>query len=188
MAKGACMAKGVMHGKGGVHGKEGGMHGEGGMCDRRGEACVVCTPPPSMRYGRSMRGAVRILLECILVLENFAESHVGSPRSAPLFIPIFPDIDYIYRFWFFAEKPADDVSFDDIIDDIGGFGLWQLVIFILISIFDILAAFAVLLPVFAGKIVILRAIVMSNSGLPRHKESGSPFFQTENTGNLPKNI
>ena len=87
-------------------------------------------------------------------LNFFAKSHVGAPGSTPLFIPIFPDIDYIYWFWFFAEKPADDVSFDDIIDDIGGFGLWQLVIFVLISIFDILAAFAVLLPVFAGKIII----------------------------------
>ena len=63
-------------------------------------------------------------------------------------------INYNYWFWFFTEKPADDVSFDDIIDDIGGFGLWQLVIFVFISIFDILAAFAVLLPVFAGKILI----------------------------------
>ena len=52
----------------------------------------------------------------------------------------------------FAEKSTDDVSFDDIIDDLGAFGHWQRVIFVLISIFDVYAAFAVLLPVFTGKI------------------------------------
>ena len=42
------------------------------------------------------------------------------------------------------------------------FGHWQLAIFVLISLFDILAAFAVLLPVFAGKILIWRAVVINN--------------------------
>lgn len=54
---------------------------------------------------------------------------------------------------FFAEK-STDVSFDDIIDDLGAFGHWQRVIFVLISIFDVYAAFAVLLPVFTGEIMI----------------------------------
>ena len=50
----ACMAGGHawlggVCGEGGACVVKGGMHGKGG-------ACVVCMPPPSTRYGRSMRG------------------------------------------------------------------------------------------------------------------------------------
>ena len=69
--RGVCVAKGGMHGeggcvaKGGVCGKRGGMHGERG-------ACVVCTP---LLYEIRLVNApaVRILLECILVLFFFVE-------------------------------------------------------------------------------------------------------------------
>ena len=67
------MAKGGMHGEGGMCGEgghvwqrgvymvkgacvvRGGMRGKGGM-NGEGEACMVCMPPSSTRYGRSMRG------------------------------------------------------------------------------------------------------------------------------------
>ena len=39
-------------------------------------------------------------------------------------------------------------SFEDILDDIGAFGHWQRVIFVLISLADIQGAFAILSPVF----------------------------------------
>ena len=59
MVKGACMAKGGMHGKGegawheGCAWQKGGMRGEGGAW-QRGHAWYA--HPPSMIYGRSMRG------------------------------------------------------------------------------------------------------------------------------------
>ena len=66
-----------MHGRGhawpgGVHGR-GGLHGGGGACVTGGAwqgACVTCTPPRQilqLRHTVNER-AVRILLECILVL------------------------------------------------------------------------------------------------------------------------
>ena len=64
--KGGMCGEGGMHGKGGVHGEGGGMHGEGrcmakgGMYGkRRGHARLETRP---------MQRAVRILLECILVV------------------------------------------------------------------------------------------------------------------------
>ena len=89
--EGACMAKGGMcgegghawqrgmHGEGGVYGEgacvaKGGMHGEGGVrgkgghaWQKRGEACMVWTPPFNEIRPVNAR-AVRILLECILVI------------------------------------------------------------------------------------------------------------------------
>ena len=41
-------------------------------------------------------------------------------------------------------------SYDNIIDEIGGFGWWQLTILLVISIPDIFCAFALILPVFTG--------------------------------------
>ena len=45
----------------------------------------------------------------------------------------------------------DNICFDDIINDIGGFGYWQMSIYFMISSFDVFAAFSLLLPVFIGK-------------------------------------
>ena len=46
---------------------------------------------------------------------------------------------------------VDKISFDDIIDNVGGFGSWQMVIFFMVSSFDVFAAFSLMLPVFTGK-------------------------------------
>ena len=62
-----CMVKGGMHGKGEAcmtkpcMVKGGGMHGEGGACVAKGGHAwqgghAWYAHPPSMRYGRSMRG------------------------------------------------------------------------------------------------------------------------------------
>ena len=45
----------------------------------------------------------------------------------------------------------DNICFDDIIDNIGGFGYWQMSIYFMISSFDVFAAFSLLLTVFIGK-------------------------------------
>ena len=42
------------------------------------------------------------------------------------------------------------MEFEDIIDDLGAFGHWQRVIFVLICVADIFGAFSVLVPVFSG--------------------------------------
>ncbi len=56
-------------------------------------------------------------------------------------------------YFFFAEKQSEggSICFDDIIDGLGAFGHWQRVIFVLISIFDVYSAFAMLVTVFTGK-------------------------------------
>ena len=68
---GPCMGWEGMHGRGCVVGAwMGGGHAWQGVCGRGmhggGYECHACLRNTT-RYGRSMRGAVRILLECILV-------------------------------------------------------------------------------------------------------------------------
>ena len=54
---------------------------------------------------------------------------------------------------YLSECEVDKISFDDIIDNAGGFGSWQMIIFFMISSFDVFAAFSVMLPVFTGKTI-----------------------------------
>ena len=44
------------------------------------------------------------------------------------------------------------MDYEGIIEDIGGFGRWQALIFILISVPDFLFAFTLILPVFVGAV------------------------------------
>ena len=68
--KGACMAGGFVCGRG--HAWQGvGMRG-GGVCMARGHAWHARPPADTTTYGDTVNErAVRILLECILVLYNF---------------------------------------------------------------------------------------------------------------------
>ena len=61
MAKGACMARGTVHGKGGAYVVKGGICGEG-ACVARGRA---------WQERRPLQRTVRILLECILVPNDY---------------------------------------------------------------------------------------------------------------------
>ena len=54
-------------------------------------------------------------------------------------------------FIYLSECKVNKISFDDIIDTVGGFGSWQMIIFFMISSFDVFAAFSLMLPVFTGK-------------------------------------
>ena len=97
MARGACVAregvhgegghawqKGGMHCEGGVHGK-GGVHGEGGCVVKRGYVWLggACMAGGAMGGGhalqerRPLQRAVRILLECILVLQLFHSCNIS---------------------------------------------------------------------------------------------------------------
>ena len=58
-----------------------------------------------------------------------------------------------HSFIYLSEREVDKISFDDIIDNAGGFGSWQMIIFFMISSFDVFAAFSVMLPVFTGKTI-----------------------------------
>ena len=62
-----------------------------------------------------------------------------------------------------SEYEVNKISFDDIIDNIGGFGSWQMIIFFMISSFDVFAAFSLMLPVFTGKTLDLCFKILKHS-------------------------
>ncbi len=61
-------------------------------------------------------------------------------------IYLYIDLIVIY----FNTDKKNVTCFDDLLDSIGEFGPWQRVIFVLISMADVIGAMAMLLPVFTG--------------------------------------
>ena len=51
---------------------------------------------------------------------------------------------------FLSDEADEDMEFDDILDQVGAFGHWQRVIFVLISAMDIMGALAIIIPVYTG--------------------------------------